>query len=436
MALLAATPLRVTTWDLQPRVAIGTNRSSTEFQRSLILDAAESLKKQHPDVVLLQHAPGWQTCQQLAQALQPEVYQVAACSAWRGQNGQAAILSKAKAYLSWSEPWKNGGGPSARAGGFAFAAIQFGGKNIGILSVQTGDEYCRQIARQITALQKWKINRLDVYLVAGDFNATTNAFVPLEQLGFKNAFAELPPKITAPNVEHLFTLNASLASPPLTERTSQTEHDAMTCEIDLSAPKIAAKSLPPAPESATPSNSASSVRNARIWWLAAVPVCVLLFFVVRKIAQRPALPPASAHLVKLNPQAGPPYVQVETEGSSQTQSQSRMPAAVRASLMADLTRWLKQAIVRRLVSDRAQLLATQQAAALKVQAVDARLAKIEHQIHERNQDYERRIDELLKALITAEEENRELIRAQITLLKAEMENSRLKREEHSDERFI
>lgn len=122
----------------------------------------------------------------------------------------------------------------------------------------------------------------------------------------------------------------------------------------------------------------------------------------------------------------------------QTQSQTwppradanRMPArmteGVRAGVIASLSQWLKQKAVQRLVSDRAQLLATQQAAALAVLAVDQRLARIEHQIQQINQDYEQRIDDLLKDLIAAKEENHELIRAKITLVKADMEKARLK----------
>ena len=105
---------------------------------------------------------------------------------------------------------------------------------------------------------------------------------------------------------------------------------------------------------------------------------------------------------------------------------ARMTEGVRAGVIASLSQWLKQKAVQRLVSDRAQLLATQQAAALAVLAVDQRLARIEHQIQQINQDYEQRIDDLLKDLIAAKEENHELIRAKITLVKADMEKARLK----------
>ncbi len=108
----------------------------------------------------------------------------------------------------------------------------------------------------------------------------------------------------------------------------------------------------------------------------------------------------------------------------------RATAVMRAGLLPHLSRWLKEKLVRKLVSDRAQLMEVQRVAALKMLAVDERLSKIELQIQQRNQDYEQRIDELMKELAVAKEENRELIQAKITLVKAEMERERMKQSEH------
>jgi hypothetical protein len=212
--------------------------------------------------------------------------------------------------------------------------------------------------------------------------------------------------------------------------------------------------MPSAKPAAAPAKAITPAASPQTWlWLVGLLAGSLaLFLQVRKITRRSALQPASALLPDSQAQTGvmmandsPPFVQIEMEGSTQTQSQTwlprpaagrqtaRMPEAVRAGVIAHLSQWLKQNVVRRLMSDRAQLLATQEAAALKVLAVDERLAKIERHIQQRNQDYERRIDELLKALITAEAENREMIRAQITFLKAEMEKARLKARQHSEE---
>ena len=177
--------------------------------------------------------------------------------------------------------------------------------------------------------------------------------------------------------------------------------------------------------------------------------------------QLPPQPPDIKKTSNTPPSTNQPQVQIETQSVTQTESQSsdpgravaantirmpeaareakpevvreEIPEAVRAGVIANLTQWLKKNLVRRLVSDRAQLLATQEAAALTVLAVDERLTKIEQKIEVRNQDYERRIDQLLNALSNAKAENREMIRAQIMFLKAEMEKERLKNQQDDDE---
>jgi predicted component of type VI protein secretion system len=57
-------------------------------------------------------------------------------------------------------------------------------------------------------------------------------------------------------------------------------------------------------------------------------------------------------------------------------------------------------------------------------AVDQRLARIERQIQDQNAAYEQRIAELTTELNTARSENRELIRARIAQVKAEMLKAR------------
>src|SRR6266850_6301650 len=100
----SAETLRVTTWNLQEaRGSAATNG---------IEAAAKALKEIDPDVILLQQVRDWPMCLQLVEALKPAVYNVVVCSKF-GQsasagagNGQAAILSKRKAYFSWSEAWR------------------------------------------------------------------------------------------------------------------------------------------------------------------------------------------------------------------------------------------------------------------------------------------------------------------------------------------
>jgi hypothetical protein len=498
-----AAPIRVTTWDLQPV----TNGWSKESQANLVKEAAEALKKLHPDVILLQQAPDWETCRQLAHALQPETYQAAVCSSFRDPrarhlSGQAAILSKAKAYFAWAEPWRNIGESPVAQGGFAFAAIRLGDKNVGFFSVQVNDgaasnaadntgaalqqasdESARQLVRQIDLLQNWRSNRLEAFVVAGEFSANLDdlrlvheqTLPRLEQIGFENALAGAPleKRITPPSdagsapatLDCFFTRDAGLVFSPVVTSCGLTEHKAMTWKMDLTAPKLlpaARAEGPPSTPAANPAQQSTENLQYLLWFAGFLGVGLAVLLLARKLARRSELPPASATLPGLEaktvvsiatPQADQvvvappskpqPYVHIEMEGSTQTQSQTwrprpdvggpsaRMPAAVRAGVIANLSWWFRQKVVQRLVSDRAQLLATQQAAANKMVAVDERLARIERQIRQINQEYEQRIDVLLKELITAKEENRELIRAKIALVKAEMEKARMGAGQHA-----
>jgi hypothetical protein len=137
--------------------------------------------------------------------------------------------------------------------------------------------------------------------------------------------------------------------------------------------------------------------------------------------------------------SAPPRGAIHVEAPAMTQTQSghwrqralaaeleakRATAVMRAGLIPLWGQWLKEKLVRRLMADRAELLEAQHAATLKVMAVDERLAKVELQIQRQNQVYERRIEELTRELLVAKEGQRELIRAQIDRVKAEMDSAR------------
>src|SRR5271169_4416014 len=64
-----ADTIRVTTWNLEPVPAAGTNDTRVQ-------DAALVLKKLNPDVIVLQQVRDWKMCGQLAQALKPADYNV------------------------------------------------------------------------------------------------------------------------------------------------------------------------------------------------------------------------------------------------------------------------------------------------------------------------------------------------------------------------
>jgi hypothetical protein len=132
-----------------------------------------------------------------------------------------------------------------------------------------------------------------------------------------------------------------------------------------------------------------------------------------------------------------PIIHVEAPGTTHTEAQmlrrralaaeeraDRATAALRTGLLHHMSRWLKQKLVRKLFADRAQLLEAQRAATERVMTVEERLARIELQIQQQNQGYQNRIEVLTRELLAAKDENRDLIRAQIRQVKAEMEAAR------------
>src|SRR5436309_2391648 len=79
-----AEPLRITTWNLNSRVAPEADSAAEE---NWLGDIATVLNSLNADVILLQEIRDRQTCERLAVLLKPERYRVAVCSAFRGDSG-------------------------------------------------------------------------------------------------------------------------------------------------------------------------------------------------------------------------------------------------------------------------------------------------------------------------------------------------------------
>ena len=94
---------------------------------------------------------------------------------------------------------------------------------------------------------------------------------------------------------------------------------------------------------------------------------------------------------------------------------------IRARLVEHLTKLLGQSAVQRLIAQRTRLLNENQSATLQSGEIEERLEKVQSQMLERFQAYEKRIATLEKELASAEEQNRDLIRAKIALAKQELE---------------
>jgi len=97
------------------------------------------------------------------------------------------------------------------------------------------------------------------------------------------------------------------------------------------------------------------------------------------------------------------------------------PGNAQPWLLPHLLRLLKDKMVSKLLSQRSDLLDTQQRAAADVAELEARLAKLHAPLQERLRAYEQRILDLERELAQKGEENRELIRAKIQLTKEHME---------------
>lgn len=517
LALLVLLPscladsLRVTTWNLEPPSAAPTNEARLQ-------EAATALKQLNPDVILLQQVRDWKMCAQLAQALKPAAYSVQICSAFRDartsapSQQQVAILSKTKAYFSWSEAWRTQG-EAGLPGGFAFAALQIGSQRVGFFSVQggAGSASARspgqrtavaqaqmasvgQLLEQVGSVSNWVANRVQTFVVAATFDtraadwsaARDNTLRLLEPAGFGDAFFEMPPaeRITVAGkagqlgatADYILAQPAGCAANPRVTSAAVCAHWPVTCEVELDPAKVAAVQAIRAEalrareaRSAQPAQPAAAVPqpstiNSQLLWAAALGGFVALGALGWALARRrnrlaPPTPglltagedmPSSYTVVvgtrsategasaRTPPQPAPqPIIHIATASATQTQAEAlrrralaaeqradRATAVIRSGLIPHLRQWLKQKLVRKLVTDRARLLETQQAATLKALAVEERLTRIEQQIQRQNASYEARIEKLTRELMVAKEESRELIRARISQVKAEMEAAR------------
>ncbi len=98
--------------------------------------------------------------------------------------------------------------------------------------------------------------------------------------------------------------------------------------------------------------------------------------------------------------------------------------AIRAGLLPHLADWFKQKFVRRLVSERSQMLDVQKSATAELVELERRLDELHAPLQERLHAYEKRIVELEQLLAAKGEENRELLRAKIQMTRQQLESAR------------
>jgi hypothetical protein len=270
-----AETLRITTWNLAPRASVEATNAAGGKDEFPLEPAAAIVRRLDSDVLLLQQVRDWRMCDQLVQALKPADYKVLICSSFSGARGgassrhQVAILAKTKAYFAWSDAWRKEGG-DALAGGFAFAALRYGGLRVGLFSVQAGNEIALppdakqsvarekaqtaaagQLLEQVASVGEWQTNPVQVLVVSGTFDTPSQAqpalqetpLQLLERAGFGIAVLQGPageqmaqPGLAEPPVgmtDCFFTLPAGCAANPRVESTAEFAHQPMTCDIEL-----------------------------------------------------------------------------------------------------------------------------------------------------------------------------------------------------------
>ncbi|HKW30284.1 MAG TPA: hypothetical protein VJT54_13185 [Verrucomicrobiae bacterium] len=100
-------------------------------------------------------------------------------------------------------------------------------------------------------------------------------------------------------------------------------------------------------------------------------------------------------------------------------------AAARASLAPHLAQMLKETVVQELALQRRELLKAQEEAALEIAAMIHRFDSVQAPLQDRLRSYEARIQELEKELSVLNEENRELLKLKIEMIRHQLEVERV-----------
>ncbi len=469
--------LRVTTWDLG-------SAGSTNAEWSQ--EAAGVLGRLNADVILLQGVRDWAACERLAHALRPAEYHVAVCSSFPGGPSnsvvyQTAILSKARAYVSWAEPWRLRSGAEVDSG-LVFAALEFPSQRIGFFSAAASaslgpEQTCEQLEEQIATVKAWTANQAQSLFLGARFPPVRGAGPILKQIVASVGKDGLRQVLPWNSSSVLFAGPAVLLVATLRLGVVPSFGTApVMCNFEIDPVKVAAAEAVLARQQVAASPAGVSGAGPwgvlrEVWyrtgWLFPVGTAVLVsvlglaWGLVKRRARAAAavallaarsghrqLPSASYTVVVAPPRVGEGQdpeqamplsrvVRFEPPGLTHTQSAEwqqralaaeeqsrRAQEALRRGLLPEFRRWLKHRFVRQLAEDRAQLIQSQQVANHKAAAVDQRLARLEAQIQQQNQAYLRRIEELTRELLSAKEESRELIRARIGQIREEMESAR------------
>jgi endonuclease/exonuclease/phosphatase family metal-dependent hydrolase len=466
-----AEQLRVTTWKLNPPPSPGSDSS-------YLSGVATVIRRINPDVLLLQEVPDRQSCDRLAEFLKPEAYHVLACSAFpeNASHRQVAILSKHAAFGAWAEAWKPEGNILS-PGGFAFAALRRGSADVCFYSVQFKDNVvdadpdreaqlnilkrelsARQLARHVAAVEGRLRSSNLVVAVAGDFNTnpdqdlfvSENTMRLLEESGFTSGFQNLPLKnrVTRPGslqdpdatLDYIFVRNPQLPPRPQILSVSPTLSDRFPVTCDLALPSRAPPVAAESPDVPNRSRNGPGLRDLK-WTIVGGGALIVLasLGVLFRRSRRKRSPSAPIQTVAVQT-----HIQVDSgnasvpglEADSFTSTASASPEQVslwqkralaaehrahravetmRGGLMPHLARVMREGVLRRLLTQRAQMVRRHDAGARAVAELEQRLAVIQSQFQSRVQTYEQRIAELEQEIADREKVTRQLPGSKIEL---------------------
>jgi hypothetical protein len=433
----SAQTVRVTALDL----------STSEFSKQPLSETALQLKALTPDVILLKGVTGWKMAAQLAEMLRPTQYHVAACSAFahRTNANQVAILAQKSAYFFWSEPWKLEDNSSAREG-LTFAAIEVEKHRFGFFALElpqseaATDPAIQQWLGVLNSYRGWSDNRLEGFFAA-TFRTIPHEGQPARAMR-SAGFSEIP-VASAANLSMKQIVEGHLVPDAESARGLLLSQQIVTCDFDFHAAPIvvvvtnsvsADMQTSPSPAHA----NAAVLIQPGVWWIGFGLGCLLLVIVglligirrrLNRLQTQNALVPVGSYNVVIASPDGTTTALSEAPsnaGRTLPAFTGRKETMAQYGFVTHFAHWLKQAFVQRLIHDRQKLLADHEVATRKVSTVDERLARLETKIQQQTAAYEKEIELLNQKLLTAREENLELIRSQIKFLKSEMEATRVR----------
>lgn len=463
-----AEPVRILSWNAQSFVRSAESQSSLAAR---INSAALWLGELQPDVVLLQDLPDRRAAETMASLLGPG-YSVVSCSALiPGTNGpvgagQMAVVSRLPSPVSWAGGWTTNQ-LTTDQGGFAFAVLQ---RNQRLFSVHSlrfprGDAAdatrmgaVREWLRQTFATVDWTTNRPAAHVAGGtlwmpDPGAGNPVLEEAMKAGFFSAVQQMPEgdrqthRVRDPSGERaaddLLADRGGFASQPATLWGIASDHACVAVDWDMDgtpatlAPRdevvqegpVSAEANvepvadpviqgePPAgppettPRLAEPASSQDLMGLDLRWWVAGLLVGFPVFtiWMFRRTGRSQA---KSMALARTNEDA-----RVEDWRSG--------PGGHRA-LRPHLLAWLKQQFIGRLLSQRREMIAVQQHASDRADALGERMEMIQKGLLGRMRQAEHRVHELEQELDQARAENRELIKLNLAMAQRDLREARRK----------